>query len=66
MYLEQKQCILVCINPLSRIHNTSLISAYFELDSGETKCLEYLFIIIFMNFPTAGAQAFLMDYTLGE
>jgi hypothetical protein len=28
--------------PLSRIHNTSLISAYFGLDSRECKCLEYL------------------------
>jgi hypothetical protein len=29
---------------LSRIHNTSLTSAYFGLDKRE--CLEYLFIII--------------------
>jgi hypothetical protein len=27
------------INPLSRIHNTCLISAYFGLDSRECKCL---------------------------
>jgi hypothetical protein len=31
------------INPLARIHNTSLISAYFGLDSRECKCLEYIF-----------------------
>jgi hypothetical protein len=30
---------------LSRIHNTSLISAYFGLDSSENKCLEYLFYL---------------------
>jgi hypothetical protein len=30
MYLQIK-CILVCINPLSRIRNTNLISAYFGL-----------------------------------
>jgi hypothetical protein len=34
------------IYPLSRIHNTSLISAYFGLDKRECKCLNYLFIII--------------------
>jgi methionyl-tRNA synthetase len=32
-----------CIYPLSRIHNTSLIRAYFGLDSRECKCFEYLF-----------------------
>jgi hypothetical protein len=35
----------LCIYPLSRIYNTSLISAYFGLDSRECKCLEYLFKI---------------------
>jgi hypothetical protein len=41
----ESECFHVCIfNPLSRIHNTSLISAYFGLDSRECKCLEYLFI----------------------
>jgi hypothetical protein len=35
-----------CINPLSRIHNTSLISAYFGLDRRECECLEYLFVLI--------------------
>jgi hypothetical protein len=37
-----------CIYPLSRIHIqalTSLISAYFGLESRECKCLEYLSII---------------------
>jgi hypothetical protein len=29
------------INPLARIHNTSLISAYFGLDSRDCKCIEY-------------------------
>jgi hypothetical protein len=33
------------IYPLSRIHNASLISAYFGLDSRDCKCLEYLFTI---------------------
>jgi hypothetical protein len=50
MYLQKKLHKLVCINPLSRIHNTSLISAYFRQDSRECKCLEYLFI----NHLTAG------------
>jgi hypothetical protein len=34
----------VYVNPLSRIYNTSLISAYFGLDSRECKCLEYYYI----------------------
>jgi hypothetical protein len=34
----------LCIYPLSRIHNTSLISAYL-LDSRECKCLEYLSVL---------------------
>jgi hypothetical protein len=34
MYVFTKQII----NPLSRIHNTSLISAYFGLESRECKC----------------------------
>jgi hypothetical protein len=42
-YVFTKNCIKY-INPLSRIHNTSLISAYFGLDCRECKCLEYLFI----------------------
>jgi hypothetical protein len=33
------------IYPLFRIHHTSLVSAYFRLDSRKCKCLEYLFII---------------------
>jgi hypothetical protein len=32
------------IYPLSRIHNTSLTSAYFGLDKRECECLGYLFI----------------------
>jgi hypothetical protein len=32
------------IYPLSRIHNTNLVSAYFGLDKRECECLEYLFI----------------------
>jgi hypothetical protein len=35
----KKKCIQVFIYPLSRIHNTSLISAYFGLDNRECKCL---------------------------
>jgi hypothetical protein len=31
------------IHPLSKIHNTSLVSAYFGLDKRECECLEYLF-----------------------
>jgi hypothetical protein len=30
------------MDPLSRIRDTSLISAYYGLDSRECKCLEYL------------------------
>jgi hypothetical protein len=41
MYVFTKQSIYVSINPLSRFHNTSLISSYFGLDSRECKCLEY-------------------------
>jgi hypothetical protein len=33
-----------CIYPLSRIHNTSLVSAYFGLD--KRVCLKYLFLFI--------------------
>jgi hypothetical protein len=42
--IHTNKSILVYINPLSRIHNASLISTYFGLDSRECKCLEYLFI----------------------
>jgi hypothetical protein len=42
MYVFKKKCISVCINPLSRIHNISLKSAYFGLDSRECKYLEYI------------------------
>jgi hypothetical protein len=48
MYL-QKKYIQVYINPLSRIHSTSLISAHFGLDSRECKCLEYLLILYIEN-----------------
>jgi hypothetical protein len=30
------------IYPLSKIHNTSLVSAYFSLDKRECECLEYI------------------------
>jgi hypothetical protein len=46
IYVFTKLCIIVCIYPLSRIHNIGLISASFELDSRECKCLEYLFIFL--------------------
>jgi hypothetical protein len=39
----------VYINPLSRIHNTILISAFFGLDSRDCNCLEYLFIIYILE-----------------
>jgi hypothetical protein len=51
IYLQKKMNI--CINPLSRFHNTSLISAYFGLNSRECKCLEYLFIIKSVNLIPA-------------
>jgi hypothetical protein len=34
-----KEKYIRCIYPLSRIHNTSLTSAFFELDSRECECL---------------------------
>jgi hypothetical protein len=48
VYLFTKKCIEVCIYPLSRLHNTSLISAYFGLYSRESKCLEYLLLFLFI------------------
>jgi hypothetical protein len=43
MYVFTKtKYISIYIYPLSRLHNTSLVSAYFGLDKRE--CLEYLFI----------------------
>jgi hypothetical protein len=48
----------------------ALLSAYLALDSPECKCLDYSFIDLAhhqpINVPTAGAQAFLMDYPQGE
>jgi hypothetical protein len=41
--LTKNVYIIMHIYPLSRIHNTSLVNAYFELDKHECKCLEYLF-----------------------
>jgi hypothetical protein len=51
MYVFTKKNVYkyLYINPLPRIHNTSLISAYFGLDSRECKCLEYLYFIITIN-----------------
>jgi hypothetical protein len=46
MYVFTKRNVFEFINPLSRIHTTSLISAYFGLDDRECKCLEYLFIYL--------------------
>jgi hypothetical protein len=42
--LTKKKYKSMYIYPLSGIHNTSLISAYFGLDKRECECLEYLFI----------------------
>jgi hypothetical protein len=42
MYI-QKKYIRMYISPLSRIHNTSFVSAYHGLDKRECKWLEYLF-----------------------
>jgi hypothetical protein len=47
MYL-QKKIISMYIYPLSRIHNTSLTSAYFRLDKRE--CLEYLYLEYLLHF----------------
>jgi hypothetical protein len=38
------------IYPLSRIHNTSLISAYFGLDKCECECVEYYFIYLYYEY----------------
>jgi hypothetical protein len=38
------------IYPLSRIHNTSLVSAYFGQDKRECECLEYLYLFIYVSF----------------
>jgi hypothetical protein len=48
MYIfTKKKNISMHINPLSRIHNTSLVSAYFGLDKREClKYLEYLFYLV--------------------
>jgi hypothetical protein len=48
MYLQKQKYISMYIYPLSRIHNTSLTSAYFGLDKRECECLECLFIYLFM------------------
>jgi hypothetical protein len=45
IYLQKKMYISIYIYPLSRIHNTSLMSANFGLDKRECECLEHLFII---------------------
>jgi hypothetical protein len=47
--IYKKKYISIFIYPLSRIHNTSLASAYFGLDKRECGCLEYLFIYILLS-----------------
>jgi hypothetical protein len=47
MYLQKKKYISMYIYPLSRIHNTSLTSAYSGLDKRECDCLEYLFTYLY-------------------
>jgi hypothetical protein len=43
MYVfTKKKYISMYIYPLSRIHNTSLISAYCGLDKRDSECLEYM------------------------
>jgi methionyl-tRNA synthetase len=54
MYLQKK--IKVCINPLSRIHNTSFTSAYFGLDKRECESLEHLFTFIIRLLMTPSAD----------
>jgi hypothetical protein len=44
MYVFKKKGIKVCINPSSRIHNTSLISCELDFGLDSRECLEYLFI----------------------
>jgi hypothetical protein len=34
---------MLYIYPLPRNHNTSLVTAYFELDKRKCECLEYIF-----------------------
>jgi hypothetical protein len=44
VFRKKKKYISMYIYPLFRIHNTSLVNAYFGLDKRECYCLEYLFI----------------------
>jgi hypothetical protein len=47
----------LCIYSLSKLHNKSLINAYFGLDSRECKCLEYIPIhtyLILTLYPRKG------------
>jgi hypothetical protein len=40
------QALTMYIYPLSRIHNTSLVSAYFGLDRRECESLEYYYYLL--------------------
>jgi hypothetical protein len=56
MYVFTKK-MYICINPLSRIRNTSLISAYYRLYCRECKCFNCLVpirarIINVCSFPS--------------
>jgi hypothetical protein len=55
MYLQKKN-VFKYINSLSRIHNTSLISAYFGLDSRECKYLEYLSLLLLLLLGVCGPR----------
>jgi hypothetical protein len=43
--IYKKKYISMYIYPLSRIHNTGLVSPYFGLDNRDFECLEYLYYI---------------------
>jgi hypothetical protein len=62
MYVFTKKNLSMYIYPLSRIHNTSLVSAYLGLDKRECEGLEYLFI--YHNF-THNSLANLLDGDFG-
>jgi hypothetical protein len=46
MYVFANKGISMYIYPLSRIHNTSLVSAYFGLDTRECECIEYYLYLL--------------------
>jgi hypothetical protein len=53
IYVFQKY---MYIYQLSRIHNTSLVSAYFGLNKRECQCLEYVFYLLNLFIMEKGLQ----------